>query len=117
MLVYNEQDERFSVGEQVFYNGLPYIIKQIIFPSKSEAKYTMQIVLDYDSPHYCRVYEKEIGDALCYETICGLQGVLSSSAVPELNPFTHLEPLRVKCRSCPYSDLGAETENLAQNLL
>ena len=63
MLVYNEQDERFSLGEKVFYDGLPYIIKHIVFPSKPEAKYSMEIVLDYDSPHYCRVYKKEIGDA------------------------------------------------------
>ena len=76
-----------------------------------------EINLDYDRPHYCCVYEKEIGDALCYETIFALLGGLSSSSVPELTPFMHLEPLREKCRSCPYSDLGAETENLRFEIL
>lgn len=64
-------------------------------------------MLDYDSPHYCRVYEKEISDVLCYETICGLLGGLSSSAVPELTPYMHLDPLRKKCEACPYSDMSA----------
>ena len=78
----------------------------------------MEIVLDYNNPHYCQVYEKEIGDALCYETICGLLGGLSSSAVPELSPFMHLKPLREKCYTCPYSDLGAGTEKLrAEDIL
>ena len=64
-----------------------------------------ETTLDYDSPCYCCVYEKEIGDALCYETIFTLLGGLASSSVPELIPFMHLEPLREKCRSCPYSEL------------
>ena len=50
MLVYNEQEEAFSVGERISYGGLPYIIKRIVFPSKPKAKWSLLLVSDRDSP-------------------------------------------------------------------
>ena len=50
MLVYNEQEEAFSVGERISCGGLPYIIKRIVFPSKPKAKWSMLLVPDRDSP-------------------------------------------------------------------
>jgi hypothetical protein len=68
--------------------------------------------LNYQSDHYCPVYNKEIDPDLCYGTIGVLNRTMPPDEVPELLPVMNLDPLLEKCGKCPYSDLSGGTENL-----
>lgn len=40
-IVYNEQNDRFSVGDKVSYEGEIYTIKAIVPPSKPDGKWSL----------------------------------------------------------------------------
>lgn len=62
--------------------------------------------LDYDSPHFCSVYNRVIDIDLCYESLCCLSGLFKVSSVSELKKVKDIDKAREKCKQCPYSDLS-----------
>jgi len=61
---------------------------------------------DYDADRVCPVYNKEIHDALCYETVsCIVHKQFKISSVPELSEIEDIESARKICGECPYSDM------------
>lgn len=61
--------------------------------------------LDYNSPHYCPVYNKEINIELCYDSLCCLKGLFKISSVKELSEISDTDEARRICSQCEYSDL------------
>ena len=41
--------------------------------------------IDYENPHFCPVYGREIDPDLCYESLLCLGGMFKISSVPELD--------------------------------
>ena len=62
--------------------------------------------LDYSTDRFCPVYNEEIDDVLCYESVMALSRMVKVSSVPELSKVTDIEKARVICDKCPYSDLS-----------
>lgn len=62
--------------------------------------------IDHNEPHYCPVYDREIGVELCYESLCCLARYFKVSSVEELHRIRDIEKARSICKACPYSDLS-----------
>ena len=73
-------------------------------------------MLDYNSDHYCPVYEKIISADLCYESLCCLSGEFKPSSVKELAEISELTKARKICRVCQYSDLNGGMDEWNGNL-
>lgn len=69
-------------------------------------------MLDYDSDHYCPAYKKVIAADLCYDSLCCLTGMFKISSTKELAEIEDIEAARIACKSCPYSDLTGEMNDL-----
>ncbi len=61
--------------------------------------------LDYDSPHYCPVYNRTIDVDLCYDSLNCLNHSFKVSSVKELSEIKDIEDARKTCAKCPYSVL------------
>lgn len=61
--------------------------------------------IDYNQPHICPVYGREIDPDLCYETLQCLSGMFKISSVPELDEVKDIETARKQCKGCKYSEL------------
>lgn len=61
--------------------------------------------LDYESDHYCPVYERVIPVDLCYESLMCLNRCFKVSSVPELSEVKDIDKARKDCEKCPYSEL------------
>ena len=61
--------------------------------------------LDYESDHYCPVYEKEISADLCYDSLMCLNRSFKISSTKELAEIADIEEARKICAKCPYSEL------------
>lgn len=72
--------------------------------------------LDYESDHYCPVYEKVVCADICYESLMALSRAVKVSSVPELSEVRDIENARKVCRKCPYSDLSGGIDEWDGNL-
>lgn len=63
-------------------------------------------MLDYDSDHFCPVYNREIDPDLCYDSICCLGGLFKTDSTPELEEISNIDEAKRACDACEYSDLG-----------
>ena len=61
--------------------------------------------LDYDNPHYCPVYDRNIDIDLCYDSLNCLNRSFKVSSVKELSEIKDVERARKICSNCPYSKL------------
>lgn len=68
-------------------------------------------MLDYNRPHYCPVYKREIDPDLCYDSLLCLNQFVKVSVLAALDSVEDIEGARKICRSCPYSDLDADAED------
>ena len=66
----------------------------------------MRNKLNYDIPHYCPVYKRDIEIDLCYDSLCCLNGDFKISSTPELVEIKDIEEAKKICANCPYSDLS-----------
>lgn len=41
MLIHNEQDKQFAVGERIVHNGREYAVKEIVPPTRPMAKWSL----------------------------------------------------------------------------
>ena len=62
-------------------------------------------MLDYNSDHYCPVYNRTISPDLCYDSLNCLNGMFKISSTKELTEVRDIEHARTICRKCPFSDL------------
>ena len=63
-------------------------------------------MLDYDSEHFCPVYNKVIDVDLCYDSLCCLNGLFKISSTPELSAVKDIDEAKKACKKCDYSNLG-----------
>lgn len=61
--------------------------------------------MDYESDHYCPVYNKIIQSDLCYDSLCCLKGLFKISSTKELSNVKDIDDARKICAMCPYSEL------------
>ena len=61
--------------------------------------------IDYENPHFCLVYGREIDPDLCYESLLCLGGMFKISSVPELDEVKDIEEAKKQCKGCVYSKL------------
>lgn len=73
-------------------------------------------MLDYNSDHYCPVYEKIISSDLCYDSLCCLSGEFKISSTKELLEIKDIEKAKKACKDCPYSDLNGGMDEWDGNL-
>lgn len=64
-----------------------------------------QNIIDYDKDHYCKVYDKEIGSDLCYDSLMCLGGYFKVSSLQELTAIEDIDNARKLCKQCVYSKL------------
>lgn len=64
-------------------------------------------MLDYESEHFCPVYNEIIDPDLCYDSLMCLCGMFKVSSTKELTTVADIETARKICRACPYSNLSA----------
>lgn len=62
--------------------------------------------MDYDvsvlaADRFCKIYNKEIGCELCYETVQVSEGILKKKSVPELADIDTYE-IKKQCCECWY---------------
>ena len=55
--------------------------------------------------HYCPVYDKDIDEDLCYDSLQCLHGFFKISSVKELDFLEDVDRARQLCRNCKYSQL------------
>lgn len=63
-------------------------------------------MLDYNTDHYCPVYDRIISSDLCYDSLCCLNFTFLVSSTKELKEVKDIGYARMLCNDCPYSDLG-----------
>ena len=63
-------------------------------------------MLDYESDHYCPVYDRTIAADLCYDSLCCLNGDFKIESTKELSEVKDIGTARKVCAACRYSDLS-----------
>lgn len=63
-------------------------------------------MLDYESPHYCPVYQRKISADLCYDSLLCLGGLFKVESTKELSEVKNIDEARTICEDCAYSDLS-----------
>lgn len=58
-----------------------------------------------DEKRWCPVYESQIDEDLCYESLMCLSGMFKVSSVNELDSISDIEAARNLCKNCKYSKL------------
>ena len=104
-LVYGKVYEVISV-EHGWYRIMTELDEDYLFPPKLFEIVEDLKMLDYESDHFCPVYNKVIDIDLCYDSLCCLKGLFKVSSTPELSEISDIEEARRVCSICQYSDFG-----------
>lgn len=61
--------------------------------------------LDYETDHYCPVYDRVINVDLCYDSLMSLNRGFRIDSTKELSEIKDIEHAREVCANCQYSNL------------
>lgn len=61
--------------------------------------------IDYETDHYCPVYDRIIDADLCYDSMMCLNKSFKISSTKELEEIKNIEKARRICANCRYSGL------------
>lgn len=67
-------------------------------------------MLDYESDHFCPVFNEVVTPDKCYDALICLCRLVKIEANPDLDELGNIEVARKLCKACPYSDLSGGEE-------